>query len=551
MGIIARQSIKGTIVTYIGVFVGFITTFFVLTRFLSAEEIGLVRVLTDTAVLFVGLAGLGTTTSTVRFFPYFKQSKVAGENDTEAKAISEPVENVSERLVVENVSERLVVENVSERLVVENVSERSDPHASNSRRNSYNGFFFWTVSIPFIGFLIFTIIYWALHIPLQNIFAEKSPLFVDYYYFVLPLAFFMLYQTIFETNANVLMRIVVPKMVRELWIRVFLLVSYLLYAFRYISLDGLIIMICGSYGLATLANIIYVFAYGHISLRPDFSFPDRTLVRKYLFYTLFLILSAVATVITPTLSSYFITAQMGLDSTGVFAIATYMAAMVAIPFRSLNAIANPQVAQTIKDNDNQSLSTLIKQVSNNGFLVGTLILALIWTNIDFIFHILPNGETYEVGKYVVLLLGISQLNIATFNINASVLNYSSYYYLSLILSFILTVLSLILNNFLIPIWGINGAALASVLSYSIYYGLLCLITRILCHVSVFSTGHLKTLAVILTLTALCYAVDLININIFAATAVKISIWCLTIPVIIRLNISPEMNNTLKTLFRKR
>ena len=41
MGVIARQSIKGTIVTYLGVFVGFLTTFFVLTRFLTAEEIGL------------------------------------------------------------------------------------------------------------------------------------------------------------------------------------------------------------------------------------------------------------------------------------------------------------------------------------------------------------------------------------------------------------------------------------------------------------------------------------------------------------------------------
>ena len=40
MGIIAKQSIQGTIVTYLGVAVGFVTTFFVLTRFLSAEEIG-------------------------------------------------------------------------------------------------------------------------------------------------------------------------------------------------------------------------------------------------------------------------------------------------------------------------------------------------------------------------------------------------------------------------------------------------------------------------------------------------------------------------------
>ena len=58
MGIIAKQSIQGTIVTYLGVAVGFVTTFFVLTRFLTAEEIGLARLLVDASTLFIGLAQL-------------------------------------------------------------------------------------------------------------------------------------------------------------------------------------------------------------------------------------------------------------------------------------------------------------------------------------------------------------------------------------------------------------------------------------------------------------------------------------------------------------
>ena len=95
MGIIARQSIKGTIVTYLGVAIGFITTFFVLTRFLSAEEIGLARVLVDAATLFIGLAQLGTSSSIIRFYPYFKDK------------------------------------------------EQGD-----------HGFFFWTLCVPFIGFLL-------------------------------------------------------------------------------------------------------------------------------------------------------------------------------------------------------------------------------------------------------------------------------------------------------------------------------------------------------------------------------------------------------------
>ena len=59
MGVIAKQSIRGTIVTYLGIAVGVVTTFFVLTRFLTTEEIGLARVLIDAAMLFIGLAQLG------------------------------------------------------------------------------------------------------------------------------------------------------------------------------------------------------------------------------------------------------------------------------------------------------------------------------------------------------------------------------------------------------------------------------------------------------------------------------------------------------------
>ena len=72
MGIIIRQSIKGTIVNYVGIAIGFFTTFFVLTRFLTAEEIGLTRVLIEAATLIAGLAQLGTNSSIVRFYPYFK-----------------------------------------------------------------------------------------------------------------------------------------------------------------------------------------------------------------------------------------------------------------------------------------------------------------------------------------------------------------------------------------------------------------------------------------------------------------------------------------------
>ena len=444
MGQIAKQSLRGTIVTYLGVAVGFVTTFFVITRFLTAEEIGLARVLIDAAVLFVGLAQLGSSASIVRFFPYFK----------------EDVKN--------------------------------------------HGFFFWTIVVPLIGFILFAIVYWACRVPLGAWFGDKSPLFVDYYYFVLPMAFFMLYQTVFETNSNVLMHIVVPRAVREVFVRIGLLLSYILYACEVLSMDGFVIALCLTYAIAALINIIYVFTLQRISLKPDWAFLKQNpkLVRSYLLYTGFLIVSALTSVMAPTLSSFFITAQMGLQYTGIFAIATYIAVMVSIPYRSLVAITQPELAQTIKDRDSANTSRLIGQASTNLLLVGGFIFLAIWINIDLIFHILPNGETYASAKNVVLLLGLGQLLMATFSVFNPALSYSRYYAFSLLNSFILTGSALLLNNALIPRYGMDGAALATALSDVLYFIPVILITCLALRIWPFSRKHLWTILLIAVLFGL-------------------------------------------------
>ena len=446
MGIIAKQSIRGTIVTYLGIAVGVVTTFFVLTRFLTTEEIGLARVLIDAATLFIGLAQLGTNASIIRFYPYFK-----GKDS-----------------------------------------------------NEDHGFFFWALVVPFFGFLIFAVVYWACRVPLGEWFGDKSPLFVEYYYFVLPMAFFMLYQTICESTCNVLMHIVVPRAVRELVVRVGLLAIYLLYAFGILSLDGLVIGICINYAVAALINLCYFFSLKRISLQPDWSFirANKDLVRSYLVYTGFLIISALTSVLAPTLSTFFVTAKMGLDSTGIFAIATYIAVLVSVPNRSVSAIASPQLARAIKEQNREECSHLIQQVTRNMLLIGGFILLAIWINIDLIFHILPNGATFAQAKNVVLILGVSQLVLATFSICFTALNYSRFYAFSLLLALILTISALMLNNYLVPRYGMNGAALSNLLSYGLYYVLIIVTLMPLCRLQIIERRWWMILVLLIGLFAI-------------------------------------------------
>ena len=129
MGVIIRQSFSGTLATIL------VLPLVSLPLFRSGtlstpEEIGLTRVILDAAVLLAGLSQLGTGSSTMRFFPYFKDEK-----------------------------------------------------------NKDNGFFFWTLIIPLVGFVIFTLLFFLFKQPVCDFFQEKSPLFVDYYHLVVPIAF--------------------------------------------------------------------------------------------------------------------------------------------------------------------------------------------------------------------------------------------------------------------------------------------------------------------------------------------------------------------------
>lgn len=440
MGIVVRQSIKGTIMNYLGVAVGFITTFFVMTKYLTQEEVGLTRVMVDAAILLSGLGALGTNTSAIRYYPYFR------DKDTRD-----------------------------------------------------HGFFGWTIIVPAIGFVFFTVLFFVFKDYIISKFSEQSSLFVDYLYLVIPMAFFMMYMTVFETNSNILMRIVVPKFVREVGVRLFTLADYVLYITGVISLDWMVVGLCVVYFVATILNIIYLLTLSRISFKIEPGHISRWLRKDFLFYTLFLTVAAVVGNIIPSLNTFFITAEMGLVFTGVYSIASYMANLVEMPYRSVSAISRPIISQAMKDNDVERASMMCKSVSLHQLIAGSFVFIVIWINIDLFFELLPNGDKYAGGKWVFFLLGLAKLVNSSLNIGVTVLSYSKYYYYQLLFTAILTISAILLNNRLIPVLGITGAAWSSIISYAIYYLLLLSMIIWKTKISPFSWKELFVLVIMIAL----------------------------------------------------
>ena len=440
MGIVARQSIKGTLATYLGVAVGIITTFFVQTRLLTTEEVGLMDVLMQSAILLSGLAQLGTCTSAMRYYPLFKD-------------------------------------------------EDSKDH----------GFFGWTLIVPLVGFALFLALFYAFRTPLISYFSKKSALFVEYIYYVIPLSFLMLYISVFETNSNLLMRVVVPRFIREVGLRVMALVIYVLYGYHYISLKGMVVAFCASYGIATIVNIVYLFTLQRVSFKIDRKYITPKLRRDFLIYTAFLVTSALAGNITPLLNRFFVSGNEGLAMGGIFAIAIYIATLVEMPYRSLGAIAKPQISQAMAVNNIAEADRICKSVSLHQFLVGSFIFLMIWINIDLIYDLMPNGDVYRAGTLVVLILCFSRLINSTLNVGVTVLSYSKIYYYSLFFTILLTVLAWFLNMKLVHVWGMNGAAFATLFAYLVHYILLLILIRVKIGTSPIEEKHLVVILIMAVL----------------------------------------------------
>ena len=495
MGIVIRQSIKGTFVTYIGSCVGILVSLIILPRYLGDELIGLTRVLFEASAVFAIFFQLGASSSAMRFFPYFK---------------------------------------------------------SEDKKN--NGFFFYLISLVTIGFILFIPLFFLLKDSIIHFFSDGSPLFIQYLYWLIPLTFFLIYWTTFELYSNILMRIAVPKFIREVGVKVLLILVYVSYGLGYLNLDGLIAAFVGIYGIPMLISFFYVSRIGSISLKHDSSFVSPALKKKILSYSSIILIGSLGATLGGKIEIFMISAEMSLASVGIYSIASFMSNVIEIPSRSISVISAPIAADALKRNDIETVRNLYKKVSLHQLLIGSSLFVLIWINIDSIYSIIElisGKDNFRAGKWVVFYLGLAKIIEITIGFGGTLISFSKHYKWNLFFTFFVTGVTIFLNWLLIPKLGISGSAIATLLTYIVVYGGLQLILVLVkVKVNPFSIGTIKILGVISLAFILNFLLpDLANtwINSIYKTLIISSISGF---LIYFLNISEETNRIINSLFEK-
>ena len=75
MGIVQKQGLSITLISFIGVVIGAINTLFIFPNVLGSEKHGLVMLFLSIATIISQFAHLGIPNTLIRFFPFFKDRK--------------------------------------------------------------------------------------------------------------------------------------------------------------------------------------------------------------------------------------------------------------------------------------------------------------------------------------------------------------------------------------------------------------------------------------------------------------------------------------------
>ena len=261
MGIVIRQSAKASIVTYLGTAIGTFNVIFLYNQFLSQAQVGLIAgALVSIPLIFASFTQLGIPHIAVRFFPHF---------DDPAKG--------------------------------------------------HNGFFGFLMIAPLFGLSLFVIGYLSLHEIFNQIYSENSPLLPTYFYYMIPLTASYLYMTVLEAYARVHLRIVVPAIIRELFLRISNGLLILSFGMGYIDFHQLIQCITLSYLVAVLGFLVYIKQLKRFYTRLDFSFLRQPIFKEMLGYGGWVLLAGASFTLIQHIEKLMLPAYAGgLSTTAIF-----------------------------------------------------------------------------------------------------------------------------------------------------------------------------------------------------------------------------------------
>lgn len=406
MGALARQAALNTVLTYVGIGLGFVNVVLLYPKVLASDEFGLTRVLVALVTVAAQVAQLGMENTVIRFFPYFR-----------------------------------------------------DP------LRKHRGLLAMLLLFGTVVGLITMLVLGLLHGWLSGVFGDKGALYGQYGLLVLPLVFGEIFFILLRSYSRSLRRTVQPLFIREFLLRLLQSVLILVQAWKPMPFGTFMVLYVAVFLVCTLALVADLWRSGHFT--PGFAhlwLPGR-MRRSIVTYSSFTFSASLAGIVLGNMDQLMIGALLGKDAltqVAHYAVAFYFGSVIAAPGRALNQAAMPLVADAWKRRDMPLLRQLYERSSLVQTLISGFLFLLMWMSIDDLFTVLP--EEYAGGAKVAWVIGLAYLLNGMVGLNMGILSMSRSYRLDAWSSFGMLAVNAVANFFLIRSMGIIGAAYATLIS---------------------------------------------------------------------------------------
>lgn len=484
MGVVLKQSLFNTAITYLGFALGAVNTLFLYTQILEPEYYGLVTFILATGAILMPIMALGTHNTLVKFY-------------------------------------------------------------SEQNESDKDGFLSLMLLSPLLALLPLALFTFVFNDKIAAFVSKENAIAGDYVWYVFLTGLAMAYFEVFFAWSKVHFKSVFGSFMKEVFARLCILVLLALLYFEAITLDFFLMALVGVYLLRTV--IMKLYAYSIRIPKLVFSFPKKT--RQILTYSLLMILGGSAALILLEIDKFMINQFIALENVAYYGVAVYIATVVIVPSRAMHQITYPLTAELLSKNNFFELDTLYKKTSLTLFIASGLIFLLIILNLNDLYLLLP--EEYRNGYYIVFLIGLAKVFDSFLGNVNSILYNSKYYKTVLILGVLLALTTILLNLWLIPVMGIEGAALASFIAIFLFNTIKMALVKVKFGFWPFSKGTIKILAILLLIGFLFSYLQFSFHPIISIILKSAMISAMYLGILYRLNISEDITELITRFIKKR
>jgi O-antigen/teichoic acid export membrane protein len=496
MGIIQKQGVKSSFFIMIGFLIGAVNLLVLFPLFFSKNDQGLVRAMLDIGATLSVFCTLGTLPVIYKFYPFYN-------------------------------------------------------HYLGPKKNELP---FITLIINLIGFGILLIIGWQ-----QKDFIirklGKSPSLAQYFNYVYPYTFFLLIFYWLEAFAWGLRKGVYSNFLRETLIRILTTLLIIAFGLKYIDLAVFLTLFSLLYvipSILLLINLIQSQQFSFESLQ--ISSVTKRLKGKMFSFALFVFAGQFFNLLARTNDTFLIVGLRGLNDAAIFAIATYVSAILEIPQRSLNSISIPVLASSWKNKDFANIKHIYHKSVSNLLAIGLLLFGLIWLNTDNLVNFLNWVSNKEAGGYnaiskLIFILGLAKLIDLATGVNSQIIGTSNFWKFDFFTNLFYILLSLPLNYYLIKNYNLEGLAYSNLIALCLYNSIRFLFLYKKFKLQPYTYKHGLFLVLSIALILLVHQIPSVN-NIVANIFLQSSVFGISFYLLVSwMNPAPEALEIVNNFFK--